>query len=115
MHKINNAAARVLADDLRAAFGSIDTSLQDTARLVGTFMETATSSDLAPSSTQRALRSMGDLISKAIDGRGDLIAAQRVMVSIKENSNLEVVDIGCWQGRLADAAKAKPEKVQTTA
>jgi hypothetical protein len=97
MSKISHTAAVVLANDLRTVFGSFDTAMQDTARLVGTFLETASGADLPPASTQRALRSMSEVLTKAVEGRGDLIAAQRVMVSIKGNSNLDVVDLGCWQ------------------
>jgi hypothetical protein len=96
MPKFNPAAGQVVADDLRATFESLDHSVQNSARLMSTFIETCEGSGLAPSASQRALRAIGDTISKVIEGRGEMINAQRVMVSIKGNSNLDVYDYGCW-------------------
>jgi hypothetical protein len=96
MPKFNPAAGQVVADDLRAAFESLDTSVQNAARLISTFLETCDGSGLAPSASQRALRAMGDSISKVIEGRGEMINAQRVLVSLKGASNLDVYDYGCW-------------------
>lgn len=96
MPKFNPAAGQVVADDLRAAFESLDNSVQNAARLISTFLETCEGSGLAPSASQRALRAMGDSISKVIEGRGEMINAQRVLVSLKGNSNLDVYDYGCW-------------------
>lgn len=39
---------------------------------------------------------MRDTLNKQIDSRADMIAAQRALVMIKRNSNLDVHDYGCW-------------------
>ena len=95
MPKFNPAGGQLVADDLRATFKSIDAGLHDAARLVSTFVEVCANSDLPPSRSQKALRAMSNSLAKAVDSRGDMIDAQRVLVAIKGDSNLDVYDFGC--------------------
>ncbi|MDX3901589.1 MAG: hypothetical protein QHC40_13940 [Sphingobium sp.] len=113
MPKFNPAAGQVVADDLRTTFESLDVSVQNTARLMSTFLESCEGSGLAPVVSQRALRAMGASISKIIEGRGEMINAQRVLVSIKGSSNLDVYDYGCFMQ--AQSSPATKDAVVTEA
>ncbi|MCI4589570.1 hypothetical protein MOK15_05630 [Sphingobium sp. BYY-5] len=96
MPEFNPAAGQVVADELRDAFVSLDTSVHDSARLMTTFLEAMKGSDLAPSRSQRALRALAASLNKSVESRADMIDAQRVMVAIKRDSNLDIYDYGCW-------------------
>lgn len=98
MPQFNPAAGQVVADELRDAFTSIDMSVHDRARLMSTFIEAVKGSDLPPSRSQRALRSLASSLSKCVESRADMIDAQRVMIAIKGESNLDVYDFGCLIG-----------------
>lgn len=98
MSNFNPSAGQVVADDLRSAFNGIDMGVQNTARLVNTFIEGYSGSDLAPSRSQRALKAMAISMTRSIESRESLIDAQRALVAIKGDSNLDVYDFGCWMG-----------------
>jgi hypothetical protein len=104
MPKFNPAAGQVVADELREAFVSIDTSVHDRARLMTTFIEAVKGSDLPPARSQRALRSLAASLNKCVESRADMIEAQKVMITIKNDSNLDVYDFGCLIG----SAQAEP-------
>lgn len=104
MPKFNPAAGQVVADELRASFDSLDVAVYDRARLFTTFLEAIRGSDLPPSRSQRALLALESSIQKSLGSRGDLIDAQRAMVVIKDDSNLDVYDFGCWIGPLRGSA-----------
>lgn len=108
MPTFNPAAGQVVADELRTAFTSVDNTLHDAARLLSTFIEAYRGSDLPPSRSQRALLALASSITKSTESRGDMIDAQRAMVAIKADSNLDVYDFGCWMG----AATAEPARGQ---
>lgn len=111
MPKFNPAAGQVVADELRVAFASLDTSVHDGARLMTTFIEAMKDSDLPPARSQRALRALTASLHKSVESRADMIDAQRVMVAIKGDSNLDVYDFGCWMGSAtAEPAKASLEQ-----
>lgn len=115
MAHFNPAAGQVVADDLKASFEMIDRTVLSAARLVTTFMETCAGSDLPPIASQRALASMRDSIVKQIDSRADMIAAQKAMVAIKRNSNLDVHDYGCWMFPPVSTDQQSPVSAQISA
>lgn len=96
MPEFTVAAGQTVASDIRNAFESLDRAVHDAAQLASNFVEACKGSDLPPSRSQRVLKSLADSMTKAVESRADMIQAQRTMVSIKDNSNLEVYDFGCW-------------------
>lgn len=96
MPKFTQAAGQIVASDIRSTFESIDRAVHDAARLTTDFIEACVGAELAPARSQRVLKSLSDGIAKVVDGRGDMIQAQRTLVTIKDNSNLDVYDFGCW-------------------
>jgi len=115
MPKFNPAAGQVVADELRSSFDSLDVAVYDRARLFTTFLETIRGSDLPPSRSQRALLALEKSLQKSLGSRGDLINAQRAMVAIKADSNLDVYDFGCWMGGIFGAAKEVPARAEADA
>ncbi|OJY61929.1 MAG: hypothetical protein BGP16_15465 [Sphingobium sp. 66-54] len=110
MPTFNPAAGQVVADEIRTTFDSVDTAVHDSGRLLTTFIEAIRGSDLPPSRSQHALRSLAAGLVKAIDSRAEIINAQRVMVSIKANSNLDTLDFGCLMGPWMSGDRPTPAK-----
>lgn len=96
MPNFNPVAGQLLADDLRSTFGGLDSSMQDSANMLKTFIEATAASDLPPSQSQRTIAALGNSLLKSIESRAHMIEAQRAMVHLKSKSNLEVYDFGCW-------------------
>lgn len=96
MPKFTQAAGQTVASDIRSTFDSLDRAVYDAARLATDFIDACVGSELPPARSQRVLKSLADGIAKVVDGRADMIQAQRTLVSIKTGSNLDVYDFGCW-------------------
>jgi len=96
MPKFTQAAGQTVASDIRSTFDSLDRAVYDAARLATDFIDACTGSELPPARSQRVLKSLADGIAKVVDGRADMVQAQRTLVSIKTGSNLDVYDFGCW-------------------
>lgn len=96
MSKFTVAAGQTVASDVRAVFESLDRAALDTVRLTSDFIEALTNSELPPSRSQRVLKSLAAGLNKVVEGRADMIQAQRTLVTIKDNSNIAVYDFGCW-------------------
>jgi hypothetical protein len=111
MSNFNPAAGQIVADELRTAFNSLDVSVHDSARLMTTFVEAITGTDLPPARAQHALRALTQSISKAVESRGEMINAQRALIAIKGSSNLDVYDFGCFMG----AAITEPARADLAA
>lgn len=103
MPTFTQAAGQTVASDIRSTFDSVDRAVYDAARLTTDFIDACVGSELPPSRSQRVLKSLTDGITKIVDGRADMIQAQRTLVSIKGGSNLDVYDFGCW---MDDAQKS---------
>lgn len=109
MPKFTQAAGQTVASDVRSAFDSLDRAVHDAARLATDFIEACAGSELPPARSQRVLKSLADGIAKVVDGRADMVQAQRTLVSIKTGSNLDVYDFGCWM----DDAQKTPVAMAT--
>lgn len=112
MPTFNPAGGQLVADDLCSTFRSVDNSLHDAARLVSTFVEVCANSDLPPARAQKVLRAMSNSISRAVDMRADVIEAQRVLVTLKQNSNLDIYDFGCLMFPAAHADQTPGDQAQ---
>lgn len=95
MHDFNAGAAMVIAADLRTTFASVDSALASGARLLGTMLETAQTSNLTATERQRLLDNVTDGLRNVVKGRGDMVEAMKRMTVLKRGSNLETVDVGC--------------------
>lgn len=96
MPKFTQAAGQTVASDIRSTFDSFDRAVYDAARLATDFIDACAGSQLPPVRSQRVLKSLADGIAKVVEGRADMVQAQRTLVAIKTGSNLDVYDFGCW-------------------
>lgn len=95
MKNINTGSAMVIADDVRSTLASVDSALTSGARLLGVMVETAHASRITATESQRVLENVLAGLSNVLRGRSDMVEAVKRMTVIKQNSNLETVDVGC--------------------
>lgn len=95
MH-ISEAGGRTVASDIETAFGSVDLAILDAARLTASVMETKQTAVVPPAKFQRVVDSLSSSLVKIIEGRKDMVAAHRSLTVLKDESNLEVLDFGCF-------------------
>lgn len=102
MHHFTVESVQAVAKDVRSVFASADSALHDAARLMIDFLVATEQADVCPAKTQKTLKAVSASIERIIEGRAELIRAHQTMTVLKDNSNLEVVDFGCWFGRKSD-------------
>lgn len=95
--QISNEGGQTVATDIETMFRSVDHALLDTVRLAGSIMETNVVSVIPPSRLQGALDSAVSGLSKLVEGRKDMIAMQRKLIAIKDESNLRETNYGCFK------------------
>lgn len=95
MKNINAGSAMVIADDVRSTLASVDSALTSGARLLGAMVETAHASRITVTESQRVLENVIAGLSNVMKGRSDMVEAVKRMTVMKQNSNLETVDVGC--------------------
>jgi hypothetical protein len=95
MHYFENGAALVIAEDLRSTFGAVDEALVNGSRLFNSIAETARTSRLNATESQRLFDHVAAGLSCVVQGRGEIVDAMKRMTVLKRQSNLETVDIGC--------------------
>lgn len=96
MTKLTEATGVVLSAGITQLFHSKDQHLLDQMRLTVNILEGTANSGLHPRSKQLLLEHMQSAQIAELDGRKHLIRAHRQMIAIKSQSNLDVVDYGCW-------------------
>lgn len=108
MHQFSEAAGRTVAADLNNVFTSLDASILDAGRLTVSLMEGNVQARVAPARAQRVLDKVAASLAGVVQSRKDMVAAHQTLTALKQDSNLDVVDIGCtegplWDGRVATA------------
>lgn len=99
MHQFSAEAVRAVAHDVRSVFTNADSTVADAARLMIHFLEATQQGDVGPVQTQKTLKAVSASIEHVLEGRAQLIRAHQSMTVLKDDSNLAVVDFGCWFGR----------------
>lgn len=94
--QFSEAGGRTVASDITSMFASVDQAVHDTARLTTSFMETVASSDTPPVRTQKVLEDLSAGFSKVVEGRKAMVSAQKSLILMKQQSNLDVYDFGCY-------------------
>lgn len=112
MHQFSVESVQAVAKDVRSVFASADSTLLEAARLMVNFISATTQADVGPAQTQKTLKAVSAGIDRMIECRAELIRAHQTMTVLKDDSNLAVVDFGCWFGRKTDA---KPTLVPVAA
>lgn len=112
MHQFSVESVQAVARDVRSVFASADSTLLDAARLMTDFIIATQQADVGPIQTQKTLKAVSASIDRMIEGRAELIRAHQTMTVLKDDSNLAVVDFGCWFGRKTDG---KPTLVPVAA
>lgn len=95
MHKIEAGAAHVIAGDLRSTFDALDDAIASGTRLFSSVVDTARSSDLNVTESQRLYDPVAASLMSVVKGRADMVEAVKRMSVLKRASNLEPVDLGC--------------------
>jgi hypothetical protein len=100
MSHFSDAAGRMVASDLAAAFTSFDNTILDTARLTVSMMEGKANSRLHPAKAQRVMDAVATSLARVVEGRKEMVSAHLSLIAIKGESNQRETDYGCTTGPL---------------
>ena len=98
MTDIKEGAGLVVASDVRSAMAAVDDALLQGARMYVSVLETAQSSTLPVSQTQKLFASLTSGLNSVVTGRAEMVSAVRQMTVIKKQSNLAPLNFGCPDG-----------------
>lgn len=114
MIHLKEGAGLVVAGDVQSTVAAVDDALLNSARMCASVLEATQGAKIPVQHTQELLRAISESISSVLDGRDQLVTAIRKMNTIKDRSNLAVVNYGCPDGwATAKAPAMPPEAVQT--
>lgn len=95
MHKIENSAGQVVANDTQKSVKAVDDAVLSLAQLCASIVEVSSASRLPVITAQSALANAGEGLTKMIATRNDLAQATRALRKIQNASDLKPVSFGC--------------------
>lgn len=98
MIELKQGAGLVVAGEIRNALSAVDDALLNSARMCVSVIEATQGANIPAQQTQQLLRSITAGMSAVVDGRDEIVAALKHMLTIKGQSNLAPVDYGCPDG-----------------
>lgn len=98
MHKIEIAAAEVIASDTKSSVGAIDQAVMSYSRLCASIIEVSNASDLPVTAGQPALAKVSAGLSALVEGRALMAGATRDLIKIQQGSTVREHAFQCPGG-----------------
>lgn len=108
MHTIQEAAAKVVADDTLSSVGAIDQAVMSYSRLCASIVEVSNASGLPVTAGQPALANVAAGLNALIEGRQHIGSATRELIKVQRDSSLNTTSFQC-PGGLPTSGTAKPD------
>ena len=109
MHKIEDSAGHVVANDTQKSVASVDQAVVSLANLCASIVEVSTASNLPIATAQSALAHASAGLSNLVASREDMAAATREIIRVQKASTLSIVNFGCPNG-LPQPSGMKPDQ-----
>jgi uncharacterized protein (DUF2252 family) len=108
MTNLNLEASLAVAEQINTTCSAMDQSISEMATLTSKIVSASRQSEMAPADSQEILQTMAHGFSQLIEGRAKFVSAHKQMIRVKQHSNHEVTDFGCWgDGPLVNPLAAK--------
>lgn len=115
MHKIELAAAKVIASDAKSSVGAIDQAVMTYSRLCASIIEVSNASDLPVTTGQPALAKVAAGLTALVEGRELIAGATRELIKIQQASTVREAAFQCPGGIPTGEATMPPVSVATAA
>lgn len=107
MHRIQEAAAKVVVSDTQSSVGAIDEAVMSYSRLCASIVEVSNAADLPVTAGQPALAKVAAGLAALIEGREHIAAATRELIKVQRDSSLRETAFQC-PGGLPQTGMAEP-------
>ena len=109
MHKIEDSAGHVVANDTQKSVASVDQAVVSLANLCASIVEVSTASNLPIATAQSALAHASAGLSNLVASREDMAAATREIIRVQKASTLASLNFGCPTGLPKPTGHAETE------